>query len=137
MRLTLTRVVRFQASHHFGLPGRSPAENRARFGPVTEPHRHDFQCAVTVAGPVSPPDGMLLDLGALDALLGDEVGRLDGGDLNRLVPPFAAGAQQPTCEALAAWLFGRLAERLPAGVRLQRVEVSEGPELSGACEAGD
>ncbi len=137
MRLSLTRVVGFHATHHFGLPGRAAAENRARFGPVVEPHGHDYRCAVTVTGPAAPADGMLLDLAELDALLAEVVGPLDGGDLNRLVPPFAAGTRQPTCEALAAWLFGCLADRLPVGTRLRRVEVSEGPELSAACEAGD
>lgn len=132
MRHALTRTLGFRAEHHFGLPGLSAAENLARFGPVTQAHAHDFRCAVTVEGPLDEASGMLLDLAALDRLLAEEIGWLDGGDLNRDIPPFAAG-QQPTCEALAAWFFGRIAPRLPAGTRLARVRVAEDATLAAEC----
>src|SRR5690606_18273427 len=95
---------------------------------------HDFRCAVTVEGPLDEASGMLLDLAVLDRLLAEEIGRLDGGDLNRDIPPFAAG-QQPTCEALAAWFFGRIEPRLPAGIRLARVRVAEDATLAAECRA--
>ena len=85
-------------------------------------------------GTLDAATGMLLDLPALDRVLAEEIGRLDGGNLNRDIPPFAAG-QQPTCEALAAWLFGRIAPRLPAGARLGLVRVAEDATLHAECRA--
>lgn len=137
MRLSLTRSLGFRARHHYALPGLGAEENRARFGAVAEVHAHDYTCAATVTGALDPATGMLLDLPLLDRILADEVGRLDGGDLNRDVPPFAAGGQQPTCEALAAWLFGRVAARLPADLRLERLRVMEDPTLHADCHGTD
>lgn len=134
MRHALTRTVSFRAEHHYGLPGLTAAENQARFGALTGPHPHDYTCAVTVEGRLDAATGMLLDLPALDRVLAEEIGRLDGGNLNRDIPPFAAG-QQPTCEALAAWLFGRIAPRLPAGARLGRVRVAEDATLHAECRS--
>ncbi len=137
MGLTLTRVLGFRATHHYRLPGLSAEENRARFGALTEPHRHDYTCAVTVGGAPDPASGMLLDLPVLDRILAEEVSGLDGRDLNAAIPACAAGATLPTCEALAAWLFGRIAPRLPAGARLRRVRVAEDPTLYADCTADD
>ena len=49
------------------------------------------------------------------------------------VPEFADAVQQPSCEALAALFFGRIAGRLPAGVSLTRVRVSEDLTLHADC----
>ncbi len=134
MALSLTRTVGFRASHHLARHDLTPAENRARFGPVAEPHAHDYTCAVTVTGAPDPGTGMLVDLAALDRLLADRVtGPLTGADLNRVVPVFRDGGQVATCEALAAWLYGELAGRLPDGLRLARVRVAEDATLHADC----
>lgn len=137
MGLTLTRVLGFRATHHYRLPGLTAEANRARFGALTEPHSHDYTCAVTVGGAPDPASGMLLDLAALDRILAAEVGALDGRDLNAVIPAFRDGTVQPSCEALAAWLFARIAPRLPAGARLRRVRVAEDPTLHADCTADD
>jgi 6-pyruvoyltetrahydropterin/6-carboxytetrahydropterin synthase len=132
--LSLTRTVTFRATHHLARADWSAAENRSRFGAVAEPHEHRYACAVTVAGRPDPSTGMLLDLGALDTLLREEVtGPLEGADLNAAVPAFAEQGQLATCEALAAWLYGRIAPRLPPGLTLARVRVAEDATLHADC----
>jgi 6-pyruvoyltetrahydropterin/6-carboxytetrahydropterin synthase len=131
-------MVRFRAQHHYWVPSWTADRNRETFGRLGEPHPHDYTCEVTVCGPVDPQTGMVLDLGHLDRTLADEVLRpLDGRDLNRDVPDFAAGQALPTCEALAIWLFRRIAPRLPHGVRLERVCVAEDPTLRAECSGLD
>jgi 6-pyruvoyltetrahydropterin/6-carboxytetrahydropterin synthase len=138
MPVSLTRVVRFQAEHHLWMAEWTPQRNRATFGPLTQPHAHDYSCAVTVSGPVDPHSGMVVDLGLLDQILTDEVLLpLDGKHLNRDIPAFGSGHQIPTCEALALWLFLRISARLPAGVGLERVRVEEDPTLYGDCTGID
>lgn len=128
MAVSLTRVVRFTATHRMFRPDRTEAANREEFGPVARWHDHDYECAVTVSG-MPDPSGMLLDLATLDALLQSEiVDRLAGQRLNTLAG-FAAGQLLPTCEALASQLYDRLAGQLPAGVRLEAVRVAEDPTL--------
>ena len=77
---------------------------------------------------------MVMDLGELDRILRDEVvAPFDGKHLNLDVPEFAYGRTLPTCEAIAGYVFRRVAARLPAGVALERVRVLEDPTLYGDC----
>ena len=136
MATSLTRTVGFRALHRFYRPGWSEERNRAAFGPLSDPpgHAHDYRCAVTVAGPIEASRGMVMDLGELDRILQDEViARYDGKHLNLDEPAFAYGRTLPTCEAIAALLFARIAARLPAGVALERVRVLEDPTLYADC----
>jgi 6-pyruvoyl-tetrahydropterin synthase len=119
MPASLTRVVSFHALH--------------RIYPDTDPHGHDYRCAVTVSGPLDE-SGMIVDLTLLDRLLADEVVKpFAGKHLNRDVPAFADGRPLPTCEALATYLFRRIGPRLPAGVVLERVRIAEDATLYGDC----
>jgi 6-pyruvoyltetrahydropterin/6-carboxytetrahydropterin synthase len=138
MPTSLTRVVEFHARHHLWMPEWSAERNRAAFGPLTDSHPHDYRCSVTVTGPVGARSGMILDLGSLDGILAEEVlAPLQGKDLNRDVPSFAVGGPIPTCEALAEFLFRRIAGRLPPGVRLTRVGVAEDATLQAECTGLD
>lgn len=135
MPVSLTRTVTFHARHRYWVPAWSAEENRARFGWTSaEPgHGHAYQCAITVAGPLDPVTGMVIDLPALDQILAAEVLALDGRHLNDDLPEFAYGGTLPTCEALSRWLFGRIAPRLPGGVSLERVRVAEDATLHADC----
>jgi 6-pyruvoyltetrahydropterin/6-carboxytetrahydropterin synthase len=134
MQISLTRTVTFPATHRMWRADWSDAENRRRFGPVAEYHGHQYSCSVTVAGPVDPSTGMLVDLGELDALIDEEVlQRLSSRQLNTDLPELASGRPLPTCEALVSILYPRLAARLPGGLHLLRVRVAEDPALYAEC----
>jgi 6-pyruvoyl-tetrahydropterin synthase len=131
----LERTLRVQALHHYARPGRSLEQNRAEFGAVADPHAHDFVITIVVRGPLDA-DGFLVDLVALDRLLAEEIGALDGGDLNQLIPEVRAGRLQPSTEAVARWLWELLEGRIPGTARLVRVRVAEGPDLAGEYPSG-
>lgn len=136
MAVSLSRMVGFRAHHRFFRPDWSEARNREAFGPLSDPpgHPHDYRCVVTVAGPLEPLRGMVMDLAALDQILQEVVvAPFDGKHLNLDVPEFAFGRTLPTCEAIAALVFPRIAARLPAGAALERVRILEDPTLYGDC----
>lgn len=135
MPVSLTRVVTFHGRHRYWVPAWSAEENRRRFGSTSDEraHGHAYQCSVSVSGPLDPTTAMILELPTLDRILAEEVLSLDGSELNVAVPEFADAVQQPSCEALAALFFGRIAGRLPAGVSLTRVRVSEDLTLHADC----
>lgn len=135
MGVSLTRTVTFHARHRYRVPTWSEAENQARFGwtGAAPGHSHAYQCAVTVTGPLDPVLHAVMDLGALDRILDEEVLTLDGCHLNETLPAFAYGEALPTCEALAAYFFRRIRPRLPAGVELERVRVAEDATLHADC----
>ena len=128
----LTRVVAFNAAHRYHRPEWSAERNREVFGACANEHGHGhrYECAVTVAGTPDPETSMVMDLGALDRVLQQEVSdRFDHRHLNHDVPEFAFGKAVPTVEALAVHIWNRIAPHLPAGVRLEHVRVHEEPHL--------
>ena len=136
MPVSLTRSLGFRAIHRYFKPVWSEDINRSRFGWTAEEpgHAHDYRCSVTVTGPLDPDTDMVLDLPELDRILAEEVtARLDGRHLNLDLPEFAYGRALPSCEALARFLFQRIAPRLPAGVTLARVRVAEDASLHADC----
>lgn len=140
MAVSLTRTVAFHAWHRYWRPDWTPAQNHAAFGALADPpgHDHRYRCAVTVTGPFDPVTGAVVDLPLLDRLLADEVVKpLDGKHIDQELPDFAPGRTLPTCEALARWLFPRIARRLPAGLTLARVRVAEDDTLHADCTGTD
>lgn len=134
MQISLTRTVTFPATHRMWRADWSEQENKKHFGPVADYHGHEYTCAVTVAGPLDPASGMLVDLAHLDSIIAAEViDRLGGRRLNSDLPEFASGCPLPTCEALASILYPRIAARLPAGLSLMRIQVAEDPSLYAEC----
>lgn len=128
----LTRVVVFSAAHRYFRPDWSPEKNAEVFGACANEHGHGhrYECHLTVVGPVDEETGMVVRLDDLDRVLRKEISdRLDHKHINHDVPEFAFGKQLPTCEALAVHLWQRIAQRLPDGVRLERVRVQEDPRL--------
>jgi len=139
MPVSLTRTVGFRAVHRFYRPDWSEARNREVFGPLSDApgHAHDYRCAVTVAGAL-PATGMVVDLGLLDRIMSEEVLQpMAGKHLNLDLPAFAYGRTLPTCEAIAGYLFPRIAARLPQDVVLERVRITEDPTLYGDCTGQD
>jgi 6-pyruvoyltetrahydropterin/6-carboxytetrahydropterin synthase len=125
--------------HRYYRPDWSEARNREVFGRLADPpgHGHDYQCAVTVAGRLDET-GMIVDLALLDRILQEEVlTPFAGKHFNLDVPAFASGRPLPTCEAIAAYLFRRIAARLPNGVALERVRIAEDPTLYADCTGID
>ncbi|UCC71734.1 MAG: 6-carboxytetrahydropterin synthase [Gemmatimonadota bacterium] len=128
----LTRAVHFSASHRYYRPEWSADENRRRFGEaaLAEGHGHNYRCEVTVAGPIDPETGMVMDLPQLDRLLDEEVvRRLHNRHINSAVEEFSPGRDLPTTENLAAHILRKVGPRLPAGVRVHQVRVQEDRDL--------
>jgi 6-pyruvoyltetrahydropterin/6-carboxytetrahydropterin synthase len=136
MGVSLTRTVGFSARHRYFRPDWTEERNRTTFGACADApgHGHDYLCGVTVSGPVDPATGMIMDLSLLDRILKDEVVTpFHGRHFNLDVPAFAYGRTIPTGEAVAQYLFPRIAARLPGGIRLERVRVQEDASLHADC----
>jgi 6-pyruvoyltetrahydropterin/6-carboxytetrahydropterin synthase len=109
----LTRILEFTATHR-----------------LPHDHSHRYQCHVTVKGALRAAEGGIVDLATLDALLEREiVARLDGRHIDDDIPEFKDGKWRATGEAVAVYLWGRLARALPQGVTLHAVRVQESPHL--------
>ncbi len=90
----------FEAAHAIptGVPG----------DPASRIHGHSFRVRITVAGEPGPETGVVVDFRDLaEAMEGVRLA-LDHRFLNEDVP----GLGVPTLENLAAWIWGRLEERI-------------------------
>ena len=133
---SLTRRVRFTATHRYWRPEWNEETNRAAFGmcAAPEPHGHHYTCDVTVGGELDQQKGMVVDLGILDRILAREVvDPLNGRSLNDAIAEFQPGGQIPTCEELARIIARRVAGALAVvatRAKVQRVRVAEDDTLS-------
>jgi 6-pyruvoyltetrahydropterin/6-carboxytetrahydropterin synthase len=126
----LTRIVEFDASHRIARADWTADENARMFGKAAKDHAHRYQVRVTVKGPLVAQQGGIVSLQALDALLEREItARLQGRHVNQDIPEFGPKGRLATGEALAVYLWERLAPGLPPGVTLHAVRVQEGPHL--------
>lgn len=136
---SLTRRVTFAAAHRYRRPDWSEEKNLEVFGSCSRPsyHGHNYACEVTVSGEIDPDTGFVVDLGALDGILREEVtDRFDHRNINADVPEFADGKLIPSGENLARFIFARVQERLKGRASVTRVTVAEDATLS-ATYTGD
>lgn len=136
-RTTLLRTIRFRAEHRYWRPDWGEERNRQVFGEQAVPHAHDWKVEVAVDGAVDRETGFLVELGALDALLHEVMGTLDGKDLNEAIPEVREGEILPSTEELAGWFWRRLEGRIPGDARLRRVRVAESPHLASEMSVED
>lgn len=126
----LARSVEFTARHRLWREDLSPPQNAAQFGRAAIDHEHRYRCRVTVTGPLHAERGGVVNLTELDALLQEEVvARFHGQSINDAVAEFGPGRRLPTGEAVAVYIWERLAPRLPPGVRLHAIRIQEGAHL--------
>lgn len=82
------------------------------FGPAQRMHGATYVIDVALRRPALDDDGIVADIGRLGALLGEVLEPLRYRDLDR--EPALAGLNTTT-EALAKWIFDRLAARIAEG----------------------
>lgn len=91
----------------------------------TEPiHGHEWHVTVVVGREQLDSDGLVIDFHELEQVLRDILSPLCHRTLNE-VPPFTL--VNPTAEAVAQFIGTELAARLPTGVELRTVRVTEAP----------
>lgn len=120
----ITRAIEFSSSLRLRLPDLSEAENRRRFGPLSERHGHNYRLEVSLVGAPDPKTGMVVDLKDVKDVLEREVmARFDHRDLNEDSPFFEK--VPPTTERFASVLF-EILDRAFSGALLERVRLYDG-----------
>jgi 6-pyruvoyltetrahydropterin/6-carboxytetrahydropterin synthase len=102
-------------------------------GPEGELHDHDYRIEVVVGRPQLDPHGMVIDLDALDAALGEVARVVDGADLETIRPP---EVEAVTVEIFARWVHGQLVGAVRgAGAEHLAVRVWESADAFGGYRA--
>ena len=124
----VTRRLHFSAAHRLYREDWSDERNADVFGACSNPnwHGHNYEVEVTVAGPIDPETGFVMDLKDLRELVRERVvDDVDHRNLNREVS-WLEGVI-PSTENLVVAVWRRLEDTLPSGVRLERVVLWETP----------
>jgi 6-pyruvoyltetrahydropterin/6-carboxytetrahydropterin synthase len=91
-------------------------------------HGHNYKIAVTLRGEPDAHTGMFVDLGDVENAVREHIlARCDHKNLNDFI-------DNPTAEAVAAWCWTRLVEKLPG---LYEVRIWEIPGFSVAYRGTD
>ncbi len=109
MKLSLTRRYSFPASHRLFREDWPDARNHRAFGKCANEHGHghNYTLEITVAGPVDPSTGMIVNLAELDDFVRARVlYEFDHANLNEQIPEFRGSI--PTTENLCRVIFNRL-----------------------------
>lgn len=115
----------FSAAHHL----------RGHGGACLNPHGHNWDVRVTLAGNETNDLGMLLDFSLVKAKTLEIMKELDHRDLNELA---VFKEQNPTSENIARHLFDRLGQELNSPrYRVIRVEVGETPATTATYHEND
>jgi 6-pyruvoyltetrahydropterin/6-carboxytetrahydropterin synthase len=98
-------------------------------GPCVRLHGHNSQVEVEVGKDYEGPQyqgypGMVVDFKDLKGMLGEVLSQLDHEYLNEVLP---REFLPPTAENIASWISSEVMLRLPLGLKLLRVRVSETP----------
>jgi len=109
MKMELRKTFQFEAAH---LLPRLPKSHKCR-----RLHGHSFKVDIVVAGECDPALGWLMDYADIAAAFKPLWEKLDHNYLNRV-----AGLENPTSEAIAAWIWKKLKPKLPL---LSEVVVAE------------
>jgi 6-pyruvoyltetrahydropterin/6-carboxytetrahydropterin synthase len=96
----LIHEFRFEAAHR--LPKVPEGHKCSRL------HGHSFKVELTIAGPVNPETGWLIDFGVLYEKWQPLYDRLDHRYLNEI-----EGLENPTSEVLAVWIWNQMKPKLP------------------------
>jgi 6-pyruvoyltetrahydropterin/6-carboxytetrahydropterin synthase len=123
----ITRRERFNAAHRLFRQEYSDQLNEEIFGKCSNPnwHGHNYVLYVTVAGPVNPDTGFLINLKWLGELIREKVtNKIDHKNIN-LEVDFMAGKMAST-ENLAVAIWNELDHDIrTAGASLYRVRIEE------------
>ncbi|HZT44158.1 MAG TPA: 6-carboxytetrahydropterin synthase [Chthonomonadaceae bacterium] len=120
-----TRVYEFAASHRLYSPHLTEAENDELFGKCAylHGHGHNYVLEVTVAGPLDPCTGRVIEDAALDMIVHQEVvDRYDHRHFN-YIPEFEN--KIPSSEVITRTIWERLRDHIPPPARLYRVVLRE------------
>ena len=126
-----TRRYRLSASHRLHAPSLTDEQNRETYGKCNNPfgHGHNYFVEITIAGPIDPHTGFVVDLPKLDALAQRELlDRFDGTHLNADLA-FAADFV-PSTENLSIEVERVFREKVPQldpsrRVRLHSIRIEE------------
>ena len=119
----LTKKYHFCASHKYGNDYWSEEKNLEVFGKDYNIHGHNYILEVSVAGPIDPDSGWLVDLSTLNQIVKTKVVNvLDHSQIEADVDWF--NGKQPSSENILIWIWDQIVADLEQGslYRLRLVE---------------
>lgn len=118
--MIIFRQFTFDSAHF--LP-RVPAGHKCR-----EIHGHTYRLVVFIGGNIDKEKAWVMDFAEIKQVINPIINTIDHQLLNNI-----EGLENPTCEAIAIWLWNKIKPAIPA---LKKIELHETP-TSGVVYKGE
>ena len=125
--IIINKLFYFCASHRYGNPQMTEAENQAAFGKDLNIHGHNYTLTVSISGDINPATGFIVDLGHVKDIVNKHViDLIDHSQIETDIPWFKN--KQPSTENMVVWIWDQIAKHLKEG-SLHRVRLNETPTI--------
>ena len=122
----LARKISFSAGLRLYNNGWNQVKNKELYGKAVNPHGAEFYLEVAFGGPISPIDGMIVDLAEVKPQLSKAVALLEDSFLDRDIDFF--GRRVPTAENIALYLWNEIPRQIGQGI-LHHISLQQMPRV--------
>ncbi len=126
-QVLLSRRATFSLGRRLFHPDWNDERNRSAFGRDFGTHGANYLVELSFIGPISPEDGMIVNIAELKPLISNLIAPLDGAFLPETLEHFAQN--RPTAENLALYLWQGFPKHV-AGATLAQLNLTEGRRVS-------
>ncbi len=124
----ITKIYGFCAAHQYWNQKWGKDKNYSAFGDDIKVHGHNYELEITIAGPVNPETGFIIDLKTLNEIVGKNViSILDHSRIEKDIPWFQD--KQPSTEYLTQFIWRQLVDEIEKPAYLYRIKLKETPTI--------
>ena len=124
----ITKQYKFCSAHRYWNEKWSDEKNREIFDKDINLHGHNYLLYITIAGPVNPESGFIVNLKDLNALVHENVLEvMDHSQIEKDIEWFKD--RQPSTENMVMFIWDQIAHHIPNPARLQSIKLQETPSI--------
>ena len=124
----ITKQYKFCSAHRYWNEKWSDEKNREIFDKDINLHGHNNLLYITIAGPVNPESGFIVNLKDLNALVHENVLEvMDHSQIEKDIEWFKD--RQPSTENMVMFIWDQIAHHIPNPARLQSIKLQETPSI--------
>ena len=124
----LTKQYKFCAAHRYWNSSWTETENKNIFGKDIYIHGHNYSLDITISGPIDENSGFIINLKFLNELVQKKIiNLLDHSQIEKDIEWF--DNRQPSTENMVLFIWGQIAEGIPAPAKLYSIKLQETPTI--------
>ena len=125
----ITKQYKFCAAHRYWNNRWTKEENFENFGDDIFLHGHNYNLDITISGEINTDSGFIVNLQKLNNIVQENViSIMDHSQIEKDIDWFEN--RQPSTENMVAFIWKRLAGKIPSPAKLHSIKLQETPTIS-------